>query len=182
MLYTTGFRRIIPFSGLPFEGYEAPAEPDRDDVWWDQVQPMAPQLRNWTCAACALDWVVRSTALVPDYDRERAVYDIGYPEQINSSEGLTNINGPGQALIDVLSYYGQESEQGWLDYDTIFAKAQRNPAMLAGVRWYHWVALRGTSGGNLWIANSAPGYKGMWDILGRYDFDRLGPFNTVFLK
>lgn len=124
---------------------------------------------------------MRSTGLAPDYDRERAVYEIGYPDQINSTEGLTNIDGPGQALIDVLSYYGQDSRQGWYDYDTIFALAQNNTGMLAGVKWYHWVALRGTTGGHLWIANSAPGYKGMWDLLGPSDFERLGPFNAIML-
>jgi hypothetical protein len=36
-------------------------------------------------------------------------------------------------------------------------------------------------GSNLWIANSAPGYKGIYDVLSRYDFDRLGGFSVVWL-
>jgi hypothetical protein len=36
-------------------------------------------------------------------------------------------------------------------------------------------------GSNLWVANSAPGYMGIWDSLSREDFNRLGGFNVVWL-
>lgn len=143
---------------------------------------MAPQAYDWTCAACSLDWVLRSTGLNPNSNREAVVYEIGYTEQINPWTGLTNVSGPGQALIDVLSGYGQDSSQGWYDFDTICQLVQYDTGMMSGTNWYHWVALRGTQGSNLWIANSAPGYKGVWDILSPYDFNRLGPFNVVMLE
>lgn len=141
----------------------------------------APQLYSWTCSSASLDWVMRSTGIAPDYGRYRSAMEIGYPEQINAEQGLTNVNGPGQALQDVLAQYGEDSAQAWLSFEEVFERTQTNTGMIAGVRWYHWVALRGTMGGHLWIANSAPGYKGIWDLLSRADFERLGPFNTIFL-
>lgn len=142
---------------------------------------MAPQVYSWTCSACSLDWVIRAADIVPEYTRPRAVEEIGYPDEINSQDGLTNASGPGQALIDVLKSYEQMAEQGWLDFDTVYATAQDTTGMMSGSSWYHWVAIRGVQGSNIWVANSAPGYKGIWDALSRSDFNRLGPFNVVWL-
>lgn len=142
---------------------------------------MAPQVYGWTCSACSLDWVMRATGLAPDYSRPRAVAEIGYSEEINAQYGLTNASGPGQALIAVLDSYDQGAEQGWLDFDTTYHLATETTGMMSGSAWYHWVGIRGVQGNNLWIANSAPGYKGIWDTLSRSDFSRLGPFNVVWL-
>ena len=140
---------------------------------------MAPQVYGWTCSACALDWVMRSAEIVPNYNRERAVHDIGYPENINAQHGLMNSNG--DALRAVLRGYGQPSEQGWLNFDQAYARAVETTGMMSGAAWYHWVAVRGVQDGNLWIANSAPGYKGIYDILSPVDFQRLGGFSVVWL-
>jgi hypothetical protein len=147
---------------------------------------MPPQLYSWTCSACSLEWVLRSTGLNPGSgdiyaDRERTIYEIGYPDQVNSQVGLTNVDGPGAALQDVLDDYDQPTEQGWLDFDSVYALAQYTTGLMSGQKWYHWVSLRGVQGSSLWIANSAPGYKGVWDVLTREDFLRLGGFNVVWL-
>jgi len=111
--------------------------------------------------------------------REDTIYAIGYPQNINPQYGL--MDGSGAQLQRVLGEYGMDSEHGWLDYDTVYALAQDTTGMMSGGAWYHWVALRGVQGQNLWIANSAPGYKGVWDVLSRSDFNRLGPFSVVYL-
>jgi hypothetical protein len=51
---------------------------------------------------------------------------------------------------------------------------------MSRANWY-WVAIRGVQGSNIWIANSAPGYKGVWDTLSREDFNRLGGFSVIWL-
>lgn len=140
---------------------------------------MAPQVYDWTCAACSLDWVKVSVGLTPASDRENTVYEIGYPDDINPVYGLMDASG--EALRGVLRDYDQPSAQGRLSFDEVYEIAQDAPGMLSGASWYHWVALRGVQGTNLWIANSAPGYKGVWDVLSREDYERLGPFNVVWL-
>jgi hypothetical protein len=110
-------------------------------------------------------------------DRERTVYEIGYPNNINSTYGL--MDGSGAQLQRVLGDYGLGSEQGWLDFDAVYEIAQSTTGMMSGAAYYHWVALRGVQGANLWIANSAPGYCGIWDVLSRADFNRLGAFSVV---
>lgn len=143
---------------------------------------MQPQVYNWTCSACALQWQLHASGLNTRITREETVYAIGYPEQINSSVGLTNINGPGQALINVLEQYGVVASQAWLNYSEVYKLVQNTSAIMSGSNWYHWVATRGINGQDLWIANSAPGYKGIWDILDEDDFYALGPFSVVFIE
>jgi hypothetical protein len=176
MRSTTGYRRTTRFAALPFEG--AAEELPPADIAWDAHLYMAPQYYSWTCSACSLDWVLEATWTRPS-DRYLTTMEIGYTENINSTYGL--MNGDGRELQRVLGNYGLASDQAWLDFDMVYELAQHTTGMMSGGNWYHWVGLRGTSGSNLWIANSAPGYKGVWDILSREDFLRLGSFSVVWL-
>lgn len=139
---------------------------------------MVPQVYGWTCSACSLDWVLEATA-ARGSDRERTVYEIGYTHNINPWYGL--MDGSGSQLQRVLGDYGLPSSQGWLDFDSVYERAQQTTGMMSGANWYHWVGIRGISGSNLWVANSAPGYKGIYDILSRQDYQRLGGFSVVWL-
>lgn len=140
---------------------------------------MEPQLYDWTCSACSLDWVMVATELAEESDRYTTVMEIGYTQNINPTYGLMDASG--SALREVLRDYGQESEQGYLGFDEVYALAQGTTGLMSGAAWYHWISLRGVQGTNLWIANSAPGYKGIYDVLSRQDFERLGRFSVVWL-
>ncbi len=173
----SGSRRTTRFAALPFE--DAGASPPTA-LTWDPYTDMAPQVYSWTCAACSLDWVLRATGVAPDHTRQLAVEEIGYPDNINPLYGLMDASGGAlQGVYEDL--YGVQTDQGWFDFDTVYALAQDATGQMSGGAWYHWVAIRGIQGANLWIANSAPGYKGIWDVLSRADFNRLGPFSVVYL-
>ena len=111
--------------------------------------------------------------------RESTVYEIGYPHNINPTYGLMDASG--SALRGVLDNYGVHTAQGWLDFDTAYAYATLGPGMMSGAAWYHWVGIRGVQGDTIWVANSAPGYKGIWDNVSREDYARLGGFSVVWL-
>lgn len=111
--------------------------------------------------------------------RESTTYEIGYPHNINATYGL--MNSSGAALRAVLDNYGVASDQGWLDFDTAYGIAASTPGMMSGAAYYHWVGIRGVQGDTIWVANSAPGYKGIYDNIGRNDFSRLGAFSVVWL-
>lgn len=150
---------------------------------WDADAQQIPQLYAWTCSACSLEWLKRAINLSVPSDiylsRFATTFEIGYPNNINPTYGLMDASGI--ALRDVLSRYGVPSDQAWLDFDTVYQIAQGAPGMMSGAAWYHWVGIRGVSGPDLAIANSAPGYKGVYDILTRQDFNRLGGFSVVWL-
>jgi hypothetical protein len=140
---------------------------------------MPPQEASWSCSACALAWVLRATGLNPEASEQSEIYEIGYPQNINSTYGLMDASGT--ALRAVYQTYGQDTAQAWLDFDTVYALAQSTTGQMSGAAWYHWVALRGVQGSSLWVANSAPGYKGIYDTVSRADFQRLGGFSVVWL-
>jgi len=181
MRSTSGTRRIIAPTGAPFDD----GSPPDAAVTWHAWTEQPAQLYDWTCSACALEWVKRSTALILApadiyQSRELTIHEIGYPSAINPMYGLMDASG--SALREVLDDYGQESAQSFqLDFDTLYELAQGTTGMLSGAAWYHWVALRGVQAPDLWIANSAPGYMGVWDRLSRGDFERLGGFSVVWL-
>jgi hypothetical protein len=140
---------------------------------------MEPQLTDWSCAACSLDWLKVATGLASASDRYATTLEIGVPQNINPTYGL--MDGSGAELQRVLGEYGQDSAQGWLDYDSVYALARETTGMLSGAVMYHWMSIRGVEGNNLWVANSAPGYKGIYSILSRDDFNRLGGWSVVWL-
>jgi hypothetical protein len=141
---------------------------------------MPSQSVNWTCSACALAWVLRATKLDPPAGEWQCVDQIGYPDNINATYGL--MDGSGSQLRRVLSEYDQSSSQAWLGFSEVYALAGKTTGMMSGGCWYHWVAIRGQDGNNIWIANSAPGYRGVWDSLSLEEFQRLGPFSVVWLE
>ena len=146
---------------------------------------MPGQYYDWTCAACSTEWVTRATGYPYGDDiyanREATVHDIGYPNNINGKIGL--VDGSGAQLQRVIKEQtGRESDQAFgLSFDHVYNLAQATQGLMSGDAWYHWVALRGVQGNAIWIANSAPGYKGIYDNLSREDYARLGGFSVVWL-
>lgn len=155
------------------------------DVVFDPWASMPGQLYDWTCSACSTEWTERALGFERSADiyanREAVVSAIGYDYNINASVGL--VDGSGTQLRRVLKEQtGRDSEQSFgLDFDTVYSIASSTAGLMSGAAWYHWVALRGVQGDTIWIANSAPGYKSVWDNLSRSDFSRLGPFSVVWL-
>jgi hypothetical protein len=113
-------------------------------------------------------------------NRQNVVYDIGYTGNINPAYGL--MDGSGAQLQRVLEDTDAiGTDHGWLSFDDAYAIYSTTPGLMSGAGWYHWVAVRGVQGSNLWIANSAPGYKGIWDQLSGYDYNRLGGFSNLWV-
>lgn len=163
----------------PYRQSDIPPAPPDYLANYNPNEPMPAQTASWTCSACSLAWLERALGLNAHADEWSAVDEIGMPANINPTYGL--MDGSGIQLQRVLlNTYGQNSHQGWLTFDTAYAYYAQTPGMMSGGNWYHWVAVRGTADGNLHIANSAPGYMGVWDILSREDFNRLGPFSCVW--
>ncbi|HYW86219.1 MAG TPA: hypothetical protein VFB50_00505 [Chloroflexota bacterium] len=145
---------------------------------------MPGQLYDWTCSACSTEFVERALGYPRGSDiysnREAVIYAIGYDNNINPTYGL--MDGSGAQLQRVIKEQtGADSSQGYLSFDETYALAQQTPGLMSGAAWYHWVAIRGVQGSTIWVANSAPGYKGIYDNVSREDFARLGGFSVVYL-
>jgi hypothetical protein len=144
---------------------------------------MPTQAYNWTCSVASTAWVLQASATAYQdwdiYDARYAVGEVmGYPSCVNPTYGCMSA----QCVIDTFAHYGLKAVQAWVTFDQAYAIARTNTGVLNGMAWYHFVGIRATSGSDIAIANSAPGYKGVDSILTRAQFNSLGPFQAIYVE
>lgn len=138
---------------------------------------MPPQTYSWTCSVCTFTWCIGATGTDPELTRYDAGILIGYPNCVNELYGLMS----SQCLIDAFAQYGLHAVEEWCNFDRAYYLATHYTGGISPQAMYHWMAIRGVDGDNLWVANSAPGYMGVGDILTRDAFNRLGPVKVIYL-
>jgi hypothetical protein len=130
-----------------------------------------------------MTWVLQATATAYQdsdiYDARYAVgTEMGYPSCVNESYGLMSQ----QCLVDEFMRHGLIAHQAWLTFDQAYALARTNTGTINPTGQYHVMALRGTSGADIAVANSAEGYMGVYSTLSRDQFNALGPVSVVFVE
>jgi hypothetical protein len=142
---------------------------------------MEPQVYEWTCSVCSFTWVINSlndsSKQVPSITREEAAQVIGYPHCVNETYGCMS----SQCLIDAFATFGLDAVEAHVTFDQAYAIMGAHTGTINPQGMYHFMACRGLDGGNLWVANSAPGYRGVWDSLTRDAFNALGPVSIIYL-
>ena len=136
---------------------------------------MEPQVYNWTCSVASFTWVIEATGTA-DITREQALEVIGYPNCVNETYGLMSAD----CLIQAFSYYGLEARQEWVTFDQAYSIMQSTTGVINPMGMYHFMAMRGVTD-DLWVANSAPGYLGVFDSLSRSQFNSFGPVQVIYL-
>jgi hypothetical protein len=144
---------------------------------------MPNQAYNWTCSVCSATWVLQATdtAYQEDdiYDARYAVGErMGYPSCVNPTYGCMSQ----QCVIDVFASYGLVARQEWCNFDQAYAIARTNTGVINPTSMYHFMGIRGVSGADIWVANSAPSYDGVWDNLSRERFNALGPVSLIYVE
>jgi hypothetical protein len=152
--------------------------------WWDTFQqnramPQPRQVQSWTCSICSTDWVLRATDLDPNSTREKVTGEIGYPSCVDENLGLKDT----QCVVRVFESYGVQAKQEWIDWARALELCGSTTGVLNSTIWQHFVAIRGvTDDGQLWIANSASGYDGIYETISREQWDAWsGSWQTVTL-
>jgi hypothetical protein len=146
---------------------------------------MEPQAYEWTCSVCSTAWVLQSIGIIaPDIDqytvREQVANETGIPHCVNPTYGSMSP----QCIIDEFARYGLDAQQYWCTFDQAYAICSQTTGVINPVGMYHYMAVRGVDGHDtptIWVANSAPGYRGIWDDLTRDSFNSLGPVNLIYL-
>lgn len=144
---------------------------------------MPGQAYSWTCSVCSATWVLQATGTAFQesdiYDARYAVGErMGYPSCVNSTYGCMS----DQCVIDTLASYGLVARQAYVTFDQAYALARTNTGTLNPQGMYHFMALRGTSGNALAVANSAEGYMGVYSTLSRDQFNALGPVSVIYVE
>jgi len=128
-------------------------------------------------------WVLQATATAYQetdiYDARYAVGEqMGYPSCVNPTYGCMSP----QCVLDTLASYGLVARQAWVTFDEAFAIARTNTGVINPQGMYHFMGIRGTSGSDIWVSNSAPGYDSVWDNLTRERFNALGPVSLIYVE
>jgi hypothetical protein len=90
------------------------------------------------------------------------------------------LDGTGVGIVRWLSEQPFSATNTQLSFDDLVLNLAACPAIMGSTRWYHWVGVRGTAGsGMLALANSAPGWAGIWQTLSREQYDMFGDFWIV---
>jgi hypothetical protein len=152
-------------------------------VTWDPDWFMPNQAHSWTCSVCSCTWVLQASATAYQdsdiYDARHAVGErMGYPSCVNETYGCMS----DQCVIDTFASYGLIARQAYCTFDQAYAIARTNTGTINPQAQYHFMAIRGTSGADIWVANSAPGYMGVGDTLSRSQFNALGPVSVIYVE
>jgi hypothetical protein len=138
------------------------------------------QLNDWTCSvrstyAGLYQMASRGLTQPVTYGDggSRDVYDWMVPEYAAKGIGLLNHTGAGMA--DMLRSHGYTAGNLYpASLADVQQRAGRQPVMIGGISWGHWVDVRGIEAdGTLILENPAPGWDGVYDLL-RDSFPRLG--------
>lgn len=143
---------------------------------YNRDEPQHPQTLSWSCSACSLAWLNRALAIDYATDEYSAIDYIGQPDNINSWYGL--MDGSGTRLAECLGEQGAPSFCLWPSWYQVLQLARLMPLLIGGVAWNHWVGVR-YGDQVLYLANSAPGWMGVGNVLDSASWTALGPFAAV---
>lgn len=150
---------------------------------WNWKLPVELQDVPWDCACAATSWALRT---VGHGWSEADVVSAMYPEYVNEYSGLLDATGAG--LVEWLASVGVTAHNNeWATWDDVVAAAGYQPMLIGGRAWYHWSGVRitnapfvGSDSAMLALANPSPGWKGIWQLIDKFEFGQLGPFSAVW--
>jgi hypothetical protein len=137
---------------------------------------MDRQTYNWTCSVCSFAWTLDASG--NPIDRTTAGQLIGYPNCVNETYGCMS----SECLVNAYYAEGYIARQAWVTFNEAYAISGEYTGCINPIGMNHYMALRGQSNGDIWVANSAPSYQGVYDILTRDKFNQLGPVQVIYLE
>jgi hypothetical protein len=147
---------------------------------------LPPELQDvpWDCAAASLTWALNTIGW--GTTEADVVLGLG-PSRISPALGLLDASGAG--IVSYLAEIGiQAANNPSASWDDVVAAAGSQPMIMGGRAWNHWTGVRISDhpfepnlATMLALANPAPGYMGIHQVLVGFDFDTLGPFSAVWL-
>jgi len=162
-----------------------PEEPPR--LTFDRNEPAVIQTASWTCSCASMAWVFNALGQeAPDggkwdeWAAVQALRDVAGYSAVTPDYGLAYASGID--LERTYNEYGYAVERlAWPDWWTLAYVSERAIGQIGGARWYHWSGLRGTDGSNFNLANPAPSWKGVGQVLDAAEWDAWGGWNAVMI-
>lgn len=150
---------------------------------WNWRAPVELQDVPWDCAAASTAWALQAVGL--PYTEADVVAGLG-PTRISPEHGLLDASGAG--LVEWLDSIGvAASNNPNATFQDVVDAAGYQPMVAGGREWCHWTGVRLSSAlvgrpdlRMLALANPAPGYMGIYQVISEESFEWLGPFSAVW--
>ncbi|SRR6266576_2947401 len=150
-----------------------------------RVRPLIPRKQMGGVAARAV------VARVADIDAIKTV-EIESPRECEC-DSVSVVHGPIPSTdLDLRVAFEADSSQtrpaligctnlnGWPEYRRTRTRTANHCTSL--VHTHYFMGIRGTSGADIWVSNSAPGYDSVWDNLTRERFNALAPVSVIYVE
>ena len=137
---------------------------------------MEQQSFSWTCSVASFDWVCNATG-VP-MNRAEALETIGYPNCVNETYGLMSAD----CMIQAFRKVGFVAKQMWVTFEQAYSICRLYTGVINPIGQYHFMGIRGVQSGAIWVANSALGYRGVYETLDINQFNSLGPIQVIYCE
>lgn len=150
--------------------------PDCFEFTYDPESPQWSQHRDWDCSAAATAWFGRSIGWVWEE------LDVAYEFQLAgiATPALGLLDGTGAGIVRWLQLQPITAINRRMNWSDVLQVAGNCPLIIGSSRWYHWTGVRYVDdSGQLQLANSAPGWGGIWQQMDQVAFDNFGDFYGV---
>lgn len=144
---------------------------------YDSTAEQPRQQRDWDCSAAATAWMGRSLGWGwSELDVAYAFQEAGI-----ATPQLGLLDGTGAGIVRWLSLQPLPATNHRVSWTTLSQLPWTCPCIMGSTSWYHWVGVRGLDqDGNLLLANSAPGWGGIYQTMTQWQFERFGDFWSVW--
>jgi len=143
---------------------------------YDSAAIIRGQTWDWDCSAAATAWMGRSLGwgwVESDVAFEFVRAGIATPQ-------LGLLDGTGAGIVRWLALQPFEAWTQRLAYSDVLEITQNRPLIMGSTRWYHWCGVRSVgSDGTIQLANSAPGWAGIFGTMSEAQFAAFGDFYAV---
>lgn len=143
---------------------------------YDPNAEMPRQRKDWDCSAAATAWMGRSIG----WGWEELDVAWSFQELGIATPQVGLLAGTGAGIVHWLSLQPLPARNYRTTWSMLVDRDWSCPLIMGSSSWYHWVGVRGLDeNSNLDLANSAPGWAGVYQTLTQARFDSFGDFYAV---
>jgi len=146
---------------------------------YDPTVPAERQLQSWTCSVRTATFMLKSLGI--DIDAAR-MQDVLVPDYVTPELGLLAGDGSGLAAV-LADQSGCPTGHTQASWAWLQENAGNVPIGMGSGTLYHWLAVRDLNpDGSLALANPAPGYRGVYDVMTEAQFRQWAPWSAVWIE
>lgn len=142
---------------------------------YDQDAEQPRQQRDWDCSAAATAWMGRSLGW--GWQELDVAFEFARAGLATPAVGL--LDGTGAGIVRWLEQQPFPARNQRASWDIVNSFLGECPLIMGSSRYYHWIGVRSSDGYTLQLANSAPGWAGVWQTMDQATFDKFGDFWLV---